>query len=897
MQQHSISNDITYLAGRFENASGNDKGVFVFKISPDGTPAFSKKINMEVKYNEKNCNGFLRLKDGNNLLVLGQIPATGAADTTFKVIMLDNAGNLLWAKSYFDPNYSLMAVKSVQQTGDGNIILMLNFYGSEGVDYKAALVKINNSGDLLWAKYYTVPQDNMMLGWAFSVSGNYIYLTGMLRDNYNFFMGYPDYEHNFFAAKINQSTGELIDSKSFLNLRTQYGQYGQSYWADFYANLIKTNSGDFIFTNQLEDSRHTLHGLQKIHMDSNLNFSNAIFYNYSNAGRTERIIANEKGEVITYAENLSGVDLKGTFVSKFNSFNKPIREIQIKYPVGSNFQGVGRMPIGLKDKYISLINSYSISGDNHLQLFQMPDDVEMSDCYGIDTSVITQKQYSVTEVNHPFLSDTKSISLQAKDIEATVSDLPLVITTDCVIKSFCDSLSVGGKDTVCSTNQFYTFVAHKNPGCNKHVFWQIDSSAIQLKEQINDTTIQIQFKKSWSGYLYASINSCSVLKDSIKINVLPSPDTIDIGSDTILCAGDQLLLNAKQGFKSYRWQNGSTDSTFTVTQAGKYFVSAEDYCDNIYSDTILITYNQPSAINIGKDTSICDNEFLVLNAGNNFSKYKWSSGEITSSIQVDQVGEYSVSAINSFGCVSRDTIKIKKVFPSPNLILNKQNVLCLNQNNTINAGGDFTTYLWQNGKTDSLIVVTVPGLYKVTVSNNYNCFASDSVNILQVVNPPFNFLDTDLEICENDSIIIYPYQAFSEYLWSTGSTNNSIKIKNPGIYWLTVKDKNSCIGSDTIHILQKDCETIFFIPNVFTPNNDGLNDVFKPIITGMISDYYFAIYNRFGQIIFSTNNPDNGWDGKFKSIFQDSGTFVWYCRYQAQNLGPKFQKGTVILIR
>lgn len=294
--------------------------------------------------------------------------------------------------------------------------------------------------------------------------------------------------------------------------------------------------------------------------------------------------------------------------------------------------------------------------------------------------------------------------------------------------------------------------------------------------------------------------------------------------------GDQLLLNSKQCFKSYRWQNGSTDSTFTITQAGKHFVTAKDYCDNTYSDTILITYNQPSAIKIGNDTSICNNEFLVLNAGNNFIKYKWSNGKTTQSVQVNQVGEYSVSATNSYGCILRDTIKIVNVFPSPNLFLNKQNVLCLNQTNTINAGNGFASYLWQNGKTDSLIIVIVPGLYKVAVSNNYNCFASNSVNILQVVNPPSNFLDTGLEICSDDSIIIYPHQAFNEYLWRTGSTNNSIQIRNPGIYWLSVKDKNLCIGSDTIYILQKDCEAAFFIPNAFTSNNDGLNDIFKPLL-------------------------------------------------------------------
>lgn len=333
LQQHVISHDITYLAGRFQNTSSNDRGIFAFKIAPDGNPVFSKKIDVDVKSNEMHCNGFLRLKNGNHLLAIGQPAAIGTADSTLKVIILDNAGNLIWAKEYFDSFYDLMSTKSIQETDDGDIIMMLNFYSSEAEDAKAALVKISNAGDIIWASYYTLPQDNMIASLAFSLSKNNIYMVGLTRDSYNFFMGYPDYEHNFFAAKINQSNGNLIDSKSFLNMRMQYAQYGQSFMKNIFANLAKTQSGNFIFTNQFENSRHFpdgLHGLQKIHLDTSLNFSKAVFYSFKDAGSTERIIANEKAEVITYGENLSGGALKSAFVSKFNALGKPIREIQIR---------------------------------------------------------------------------------------------------------------------------------------------------------------------------------------------------------------------------------------------------------------------------------------------------------------------------------------------------------------------------------------------------------------------------------------------------------------------------------------------------------------------------------------------------------------------------------------
>ena len=387
------------------------------------------------------------------------------------------------------------------------------------------------------------------------------------------------------------------------------------------------------------------------------------------------------------------------------------------------------------------------------------------------------------------------------------------------------------------------------------------------------------------------------MKDSIKINVLISPETINLGNDTTLCTGNQLILNAKSGFRNYLWQNNAVDSNFTVTQPGTYFVTASDYCNTIFSDTIHITYNQASAITLGNDTSICNNKPIVLNAGPNFISYLWNTGETTPFITVNNTGNYWVTATNNYGCQSKDTLKIIAVSPSPALLLKKQTTLCLNQNNTLNVGSGYTSYLWQNGATDSSIVVTRPGVYTITVSNNYNCFASDSVKIVKIALPPGNFLDSALAICSDDTISIIPHTIFKEYLWSTGSTNNILSIHQPGKYWLMVKDKNSCTGTDTISIFLKDCSPHFYIPNAFTPNSDGRNDTFKPIVSGRIEEYEFKIYNRYGQLVFSTQSSTIGWDGTVKSTTQNSGVFAWHCRYKIKNEAVKFIKGTVLLIR
>ena len=229
--------------------------------------------------------------------------------------------------------------------------------------------------------------------------------------------------------------------------------------------------------------------------------------------------------------------------------------------------------------------------------------------------------------------------------------------------------------------------------------------------------------------------------------------------------------------------------------------------------------------------------------------------------------------------------------------LNKKNILCFNQNNTINAGSGFPTYFWNNGKTDSSIVVTSSGIYKVTVGNEYHCVASDSVKILEVGMPPGNFFSKNDSVCNAEPIDIFPDKTFNKYLWSTGSTNSFIKVNQPGIYWLKATDNNSCTGIDSIHIFSKNCDAYFFIPNAFTPNRDGLNDFFKPVINGEIEQYELAIYNRFGQLIFKTKSISQSWDATQKGLPLDAGIFIWTCRYKMKNETAKFLKGQVLLIR
>jgi gliding motility-associated-like protein len=88
-----------------------------------------------------------------------------------------------------------------------------------------------------------------------------------------------------------------------------------------------------------------------------------------------------------------------------------------------------------------------------------------------------------------------------------------------------------------------------------------------------------------------------------------------------------------------------------------------------------------------------------------------------------------------------------------------------------------------------------------------------------------------------------------------------------------------------------------YVPNAFTPNADGRNDVFKPLLFGPATDFSFVIFNRWGGKVFETHNPAEGWNGKLNGVDASADTYVWLCRYTLEGQSPQIEKGTVQLIR
>ena len=160
------------------------------------------------------------------------------------------------------------------------------------------------------------------------------------------------------------------------------------------------------------------------------------------------------------------------------------------------------------------------------------------------------------------------------------------------------------------------------------------------------------------------------------------------------------------------------------------------------------------------------------------------------------------------------------------------------------------------------------------------------------------FLPGDTSVCSYGSLEIKVKSGYGNYLWSNGSVSPSITISKPGQYWLeATSNSNHCKGRDTIIVSPKECLTGFYIPNAFTPNGDGKNELFMPVIGGNVKQYRFMIFNRWGELVFQTSEISKGWNGLYKNRQLDTNVFIWQCSYQLEGEKAKTEKGTVVVIK
>ncbi|MBK6378485.1 MAG: gliding motility-associated C-terminal domain-containing protein [Chitinophagaceae bacterium] len=202
-------------------------------------------------------------------------------------------------------------------------------------------------------------------------------------------------------------------------------------------------------------------------------------------------------------------------------------------------------------------------------------------------------------------------------------------------------------------------------------------------------------------------------------------------------------------------------------------------------------------------------------------------------------------------------------------------------------------YLWNTGLTSNKITTSGFGDYWLEMEQN-GCKIRDSIKVSQMPKPTVS-LGRDTNVCKSKPVILKTVSAnYDSYLWSTGETTSSIQVNQIGTYHVTIS-KNFCEASDTIQVLVGDCDV--YIPSAFTPNNDNLNETFGVVDNTALQFFSLQIYNKWGQLIFNSNDVTKKWDGTFKGKNMPNGTYVWMLNYTNIRGRKFYEQGTVMLIR
>lgn len=433
------------------------------------------------------------------------------------------------------------------------------------------------------------------------------------------------------------------------------------------------------------------------------------------------------------------------------------------------------------------------------------------------------------------------------------------------------------------------------------------------------------------GYTYTTIGNYPVQltaangKGCLKtitdtVSIIDKP-VFKLTNDTLICSIDTLQLTAS-GTGSIFWSpnyNINNQNSFTPLVSPKvsttYIATLTETPGCFATHSVQVNVVDRVTLNAGNDSTICQTDSVRLNTVSDGLHYLWTP---TVSLNNDTAKNplaaplsnttFRVTAIIG-KCKTSDDVTIR-VVPYPNANAGEDTTICFPFSYQLHATGG-NSYLWSptNFLTNPNIpdpIATPPQSirYIVAVSDVLGCPKPtfDTVVILIekivadagprdtiiVVNQPLQLSGTGAEV----------------FLWKPSTGLNNPDIANPVAilsenqqYVLRVQSAAGCSATDTIDVIVYKVKPGLYVPNAFTPNDDGKNDIFRPIPIGMKSIRYFKVYNRGGQLIFSTSVQNRGWDGTFKGAAQDAAVYVWIVEgvdYQDKTI---FQKGSVTLIR
>lgn len=462
----------------------------------------------------------------------------------------------------------------------------------------------------------------------------------------------------------------------------------------------------------------------------------------------------------------------------------------------------------------------------------------------------------------------------------------------------------------------------------------VDSWSWDFGNTSSSTDVSAQKNPS---YTYSATNTYNVrliatsskgCKDTVikAVTIIDKPPLSVRFKDTLICNGDPPLLLEAIGNGIFSWtpagadiinENTATPSV-TPTSTKTYHVLLDDNgCLN--RDSVRVRVVDFVTLQARADTTICLTDSVQLNATSDGLRFVWTpSATIGNPNIVNPMARppatmtYSVTATIGH-CTATDDVVVTTV-PYPGVNAGEDTLICFGTSAQLQGSMVGSSFTWSplssltNANTLSPVahpIGTTP--YVLTVRDTIGCPKPNRDTVVVRVLPKINaFAGNDTAVVVGQPL---QFQASGgvRYLWSPSTWLNKTDIPNPVAiysedvenitYKVDVFNEANCVDSAYVSVKIFKTNPQVFVPTAFTPDGDGKNDLFRPIAVGISRIEYFRVFNRWGELVFSTTVNGKGWDGKIRGKDQGTGTFVWLVRGSDYTGKTFFAKGTVTLIR